>query len=87
MGDAPARYGPMVGSGTFLPRLALAELHLERGEIAEARSALEWCVENHPEFLAVAGPYASALLARRRRPRRGGRRARAASTRCPPPSA
>ena len=62
MGDGPARYGSMVGSGTFLPRLALGELHLERNEITEARSALEWCVEHHPEFLAVAGPYVSALL-------------------------
>ena len=62
MGDGPARYGSMVGSGTFLPRLALGELYLERNEIAEARSALEWSVEHHPEFLAVAGPYVSALL-------------------------
>jgi tetratricopeptide (TPR) repeat protein len=62
MGDAPARYGPMVGSGTFLARLALAELHLELGEAAEARAALQWCVDNHPDFVAVAGPYASALL-------------------------
>ena len=36
MGEAPARYGPMVGSGTFLARLALAELHLELGEPAPA---------------------------------------------------
>ncbi|MFZ1997152.1 MAG: glycosyltransferase, partial [Solirubrobacteraceae bacterium] len=62
MGDAPARYGPMVGSGTFLARLALAELHLEVGEVAQARTALQWCVDNHPEFLSVAGPYALALL-------------------------
>ncbi|HEY6526401.1 MAG TPA: glycosyltransferase [Solirubrobacteraceae bacterium] len=62
MGDAPARYGPMMGSGTFLARLALAELHLELGEAAAARAALQWCVENHPDFPAVAGPYASALL-------------------------
>ena len=62
MGDAPARYGPMVGSGTFLAQLALAELHLERGEPGEARRALQWCVDNHPEFLAVAGHYTTALL-------------------------
>jgi tetratricopeptide (TPR) repeat protein len=62
MGEAPARYGPMVGSGTFLARLALAELHLELGEVTEARTALQWCVDNHPEFLAVAAPYTSALL-------------------------
>ncbi len=62
MGEAPARYSPMVGSGTFLARLALAELHLELGEPAPARTALQWCVEHHPEYAAVAGPYASALL-------------------------
>jgi tetratricopeptide (TPR) repeat protein len=62
MGEAPARYGPMVGSGTFLARLALAELHLELGQVTEARTALQWCVDNHPEFLAVAAPYTSALL-------------------------
>ncbi len=63
MGDAPVRYGAMVGSGTFLPRLALAELHLQRGEAAAARELLSWCVEHHPGFLAVAGPYTTALLA------------------------
>jgi tetratricopeptide (TPR) repeat protein len=62
MGDAPARYSPMVGSGTFLARLALAELYLELGEAAKARAQLEWCVDNHPEFVTVAAPYASALL-------------------------
>ncbi len=62
MGEAPARYGPTVGSGTFLARLALAELHLELGEAAEARDALAWCVANHSDFVAVAAPYATALL-------------------------
>ena len=28
----------------------------------QARAALQWCVSNHPEFLAAAAPYASALL-------------------------
>jgi tetratricopeptide (TPR) repeat protein len=62
MGDAPSKYGGMVGGGTFLPRLAEAELHLERGDATSARAALQWCVENHPEFLAVAAPYATAML-------------------------
>jgi len=62
MGDAPARYSPMVGSGTFLGRLALAEVHLEVGEFGAAREALQWCVDNHPEFLPVAGPYVTAML-------------------------
>ncbi|HYZ79826.1 MAG TPA: tetratricopeptide repeat protein, partial [Solirubrobacteraceae bacterium] len=62
MGDAPAHYGPQLGGGTFLPRLALGELHLARNEVAEARTELQRCVDHHPEFLAVAGPYALALL-------------------------
>jgi tetratricopeptide (TPR) repeat protein len=62
MGDAPSKYGAMVGGGTFLPRLALAELCLARGDAAGARAALSWCVEHHPEFLAVAAPYATAML-------------------------
>jgi tetratricopeptide (TPR) repeat protein len=62
LGDAPAGYGAAVGAGTFVPRVALAERHLERGETRAARELLAWCVEHHPEFLAVAGPYAAALL-------------------------
>ena len=62
MGDAPAKYGAVVGSGTFMPRLALAELHLNRGETAPARELLAWCVAHHPEFVLVAGPYLTALL-------------------------
>ncbi|MGA9857110.1 MAG: glycosyltransferase [Solirubrobacteraceae bacterium] len=63
MGDAPAKYGAILGSGTFLPRLALAELHLQRGEPTAARELLEWCIAHHPEFVLVAAPYVAALLA------------------------
>ncbi|MGH2873435.1 MAG: tetratricopeptide repeat protein, partial [Solirubrobacteraceae bacterium] len=62
MGDAPARYGAMVGAGTVLPRLGLADLHLKHGEPGAAAELLAWCVEHHPSFLGVAGPYATALL-------------------------
>ena len=62
MGDAPAKYGAVVGSGTFMPRLALAELLLNRGEAAPARELLAWCVARHPEFVLVAVPYLTALL-------------------------
>ncbi|HZE03574.1 MAG TPA: glycosyltransferase, partial [Solirubrobacteraceae bacterium] len=62
LGDAPARYGASVGSGTIVPRVAIAELALERGDAAAAREALEWCVDNRPDFLAVAGPYVTALV-------------------------
>jgi glycosyltransferase involved in cell wall biosynthesis/Flp pilus assembly protein TadD len=63
LGDAPVRYTATVGCGTHLPRLALAELHLARGEVAEARELLEWCISNQPGFFGVVLPFASALLA------------------------
>ncbi|HWE09062.1 MAG TPA: glycosyltransferase [Solirubrobacteraceae bacterium] len=62
LGDAPARYGAMVGCGTFLPHLHLAELSLRRHDTASARAALARCVAEHPDFVAVAAPYAKVLL-------------------------
>ena len=63
LGDAPARYTATVGAGTHLPRIALAELHLRRGEHAEARVLLDWCLTNQPAFFGTVLPYATALLA------------------------
>jgi glycosyltransferase involved in cell wall biosynthesis len=63
LGDAPVRYTATVGCGTHLPRLALAELHLARGEVAEACELLEWCITNQPAFFGVVLPFAAALLA------------------------
>jgi glycosyltransferase involved in cell wall biosynthesis len=63
MGDAPPRYGATVGAGTYLPRLALADLHRRRGEHEAARALLERCVNEHPTFVGVVAPYADALLA------------------------
>jgi tetratricopeptide (TPR) repeat protein len=63
MGDAPAAYGSTLGCGTYLPRIALAELHLERGALDAARELLDWCIAEHPHFVGVARPYATALLA------------------------
>ena len=78
MGDAPARYGPMVGSGTFLARLALAELHLELGEAA-AGACRAAVVRREPSRVPGGRrPVRVGAAARRRRPRRGGRRAREA---------
>jgi tetratricopeptide (TPR) repeat protein len=62
MGDAPPRYGAAVGTGTYLPRIALAELHMRRGDLAPARELLDWCVVEHPSFIGVVAPYASVLL-------------------------
>jgi tetratricopeptide (TPR) repeat protein len=63
LGDAPVRYTATVGCGTYLPRIALAELHLERGEVAQARELLDWCLTNHPAFFGTVLPFAAALLA------------------------
>ena len=63
MGDAPARYTATVGCGTYLPRIALAELQLNVGEQAEAaRELLDWCLEKQPGFFGTILPYATALL-------------------------
>jgi tetratricopeptide (TPR) repeat protein len=62
-GDAPAGFGGLVGSGTYLPRLALAKLALDRGDGDEAVAHLDWSIEHHPGYLGVAGLY---VLGRRR---------------------
>ena len=63
MGDAPSRYTATVGCGSFLALVALGELRLARGEVAQARELLERCVGEHPSFIGALLPYASALLA------------------------
>lgn len=63
MGDAPSHYTATVGCGSFLPQVALGELRLSRGEVAQAKELLERCVSEHPSFIGALLPYASALLA------------------------
>ncbi len=62
MGDAPPRYGGLVGTGTYWPRSGLAMMALARGDAARARELLGWCIENRPGFLGAAGPYATACV-------------------------
>jgi tetratricopeptide (TPR) repeat protein len=62
MGDAPAQLGAAVGGGTYLPRLALADLHMRRGELETARGLLDWCIVEHSDVVRVVGAYASVLL-------------------------
>jgi tetratricopeptide (TPR) repeat protein len=63
MGDAPQRYTATLGSGTYLPRIQLAELRRAAGEEETAIELLERCVREHPRFIGSVLPYASALLA------------------------
>ncbi|MGO9902040.1 MAG: glycosyltransferase [Solirubrobacteraceae bacterium] len=62
MGDAPAPYTASVGCGTYLPRIALADMHVRNGELADALELLRWCADKHPEFFGLILPYAAALL-------------------------
>jgi tetratricopeptide (TPR) repeat protein len=63
MGDAPTRYGPHLGVGTYLPRLALAELAVADGRAADALELLRWCAAEHPEFAGAMRPFIALLLA------------------------
>ena len=62
MGDAPAMYAATVGSGTYMPRLSLADLYMGQGDFERALELLRWCAEHHPEFFGFILPYATALL-------------------------
>jgi tetratricopeptide (TPR) repeat protein len=62
MGDAPAPFTALVGCGTYLPRIALARMHMRAGENDAAVDLLRWCAAQHPEFFGTILPYADALL-------------------------
>jgi tetratricopeptide (TPR) repeat protein len=59
-GDAPASFGGLVGTGTYLARVALAKLALDRGDREVAIAHLEWSIANHPGYLGVAPLYVTA---------------------------
>ncbi len=63
MGDAPRRYTATQGSGSYLPRLQLAELRRAAGDYEQATRLLEHCLREHPRFIGSVLPYANLLLA------------------------
>jgi tetratricopeptide (TPR) repeat protein len=63
MGDAPRRYTATVGSGTYLPRVRLAELRCASGDRAGAIRLLEHCLREYPRFIGSVLPYAAMSLA------------------------
>jgi tetratricopeptide (TPR) repeat protein len=64
MGDAPSQFSSVVGSGSYLALLALAQV----APRDEAERLLERCLDEHPGFLGAVHPYAEAVLASGRRP-------------------
>lgn len=59
LGDAPPKYSPTVGAGTYLALCLLAELRPERAEELYRRSLAE-----HPSYVAPVLPLAAAMLSR-----------------------
>lgn len=62
-GDAPSRYSPTVGSGSFLALMRLAELERPR-DPERAEGLLRRCLDEHPAFLGSVLPLAAAMIAR-----------------------
>ena len=63
MGDAPSRYSSVVGCGTYLAMIALAQISTS----ALAESLLQRCLDEHG-FLGAVHPAAAAMLANGREP-------------------
>ncbi|MEA2466818.1 MAG: hypothetical protein QOJ57_944 [Thermoleophilaceae bacterium] len=64
MGDAPSRYSSVVGCGTFLALIALAQV----ASPVEAEGLLTRCLDEHPGFLGAVHPAAAAMLVNGREP-------------------
>jgi tetratricopeptide (TPR) repeat protein len=64
MGDAPSRYSSVVGCGTYLALIGLAQM----SPPAEAEALLTRCIDEHPTFLGAVHPLAVAMLSSGREP-------------------
>jgi thioredoxin-like negative regulator of GroEL len=62
-GDAPSRYSPTVGSGSFLALARLAELERTR-DPRRAEGLLRRCLREHPTYLGAVLPLAATMIAR-----------------------
>jgi tetratricopeptide (TPR) repeat protein len=63
MGDAPSQYSAAIGAGTYLARLALAEIMRADGRLEEAEAEVRYCLSEHASFIGVVEPYTSVRLA------------------------
>ncbi|MCW2977723.1 MAG: glycosyltransferase [Actinomycetia bacterium] len=64
LGDAPAKYGATVGTGTYLARCMLAEVRTSQGRPAEAEEQYRRSLEEYPDYIAPLLPLATLMLAR-----------------------
>ncbi len=66
MGEPPRRYAPRVGTGTHLPRLCLAEILCEEGDVGEAIELLEAVLAEQPQSSRARVALGEVLLSQRR---------------------
>ena len=64
MGDAPARYSPMVGCGSYLALGVLADIRREQGDYLACERLLGECLSSHPGYLGAVHPFATVMLMR-----------------------
>ena len=88
MGDAPSRYTATVGCGTYLPRVALAELLMQIGRRRRRRASCSTaCLNEHPGLLRHRAPLRDGAAAQRApTPTPSSPRSRSGSPCSPPPS-
>ena len=64
LGDAPAKYASVAGSGTYLARCLLGELAESRGAADTAEQHYVASLADHPDYVAPVLPAATLLLRR-----------------------
>jgi glycosyltransferase involved in cell wall biosynthesis len=64
MGDAPSRYSPMVGSGSYIALGVLADIRRDQGDYAECERLLVECLRDHSSYLGAVHPFATVMLMR-----------------------
>jgi glycosyltransferase involved in cell wall biosynthesis len=64
MGDAPSRYSPMVGCGSYLALGVLADIRREQGDFDACERLLGECLREHPGYLGAVHPFATVMLIR-----------------------
>jgi tetratricopeptide (TPR) repeat protein len=64
MGDAPSRYSPMVGCGSYLAYGVLADIRREQGDYEECERLMAETLREHPGYLGAVHPFATIMLMR-----------------------